>query len=441
MKIDNELINKFEDRFANDKVANIIKNSVAKNGIEATAFNNEVLRKHNFEFSHEVKNGSITNQKSSGRCWIFASLNMARTKSMELMSIKDFEFSENYFLFWEKMEKANTFLENIIQYGLDLEEDDRLLTLFYNGPVSDGGYYEWFASLYKKYGAVPKSVMPETYHSSATSTLEKVLNIIVKQAANEMRKLKANNAPMNKILELKEETLYSVFDTCVKTLGMPPKTFDFEYKDKDDKFVKIQNITPNEFFDKFVGDELENKITLVHDPREYKFPYGRVIQAKYFKTAIEGLTNTALNVPINELKLATIKSIKDNKGVWFACDVSQFIDVKTGILDSELFDYSNVLKPLYTLSKSEQINTHMNIPNHAMNFVGVDLDENEQPIKWKVENSWGDEKGRKGFFSMSDKWFEDFNFECVVDKKYVSEEYLKGLDMEPIIIDPWDPMA
>ncbi|QJR44196.1 C1 family peptidase [Mycoplasma miroungirhinis] len=439
MIIDNLMLEEFEKRLNSDKQANTIKNTIAKNGIYASSFNNNILKKHNNEFSNEIKTGDITNQESSGRCWIFASLNMARISAMEKLQVKDLEFSENYLYFFEKIEKANTFFENIIQYGLDLDFNDRLMQIFLDNPVSDGGYWEWYISLNKKYGIVPKYIMNETFHSENTSIFEQTLNLIAKKHALKIINAHKQNQD-NLIANLKKEALYEIYQICVKSLGMPPKTFDFEYRDKDDKFHRETNLTPMEFYKKFVGEELDQKITLVSDPREI-YPYGKVIESKYFKTSIEGKTNYTLNVPMEELKKATIKSILDNKSVWFGCDVSQFKDNKSGILDTELYDLNNVLGVEDTLTKAQKLQLGIISPNHAMNFIGVDLDEKGNPIKWKVENSWGDKVGKKGIFSMSDKWFEDFNFECVVDKKYVDEKYLKGLEEESIKLEAWDPLA
>lgn len=437
MKLENALIKEFEAKFLADSNSNVIKNAIAKNGIMDASFNNDVLRVHDFKFSNEVKTGEITNQESTGRCWIFASLNMARIKTMNVLKIKDFEYSENYFLFWEKMEKANTFFENIIQHGLDLEQDDRLLKTLLSSPVDDGGYWEWFASLIRKYGVVPKEVMPETYHSAKTGPLNVILNKIAIRAAVKMR----NSNKTKKVLNvIKNEALYQIYNVCVKALGMPPKTFDFAYHDKDDKFHKIENMTPIDFFNKYVGDELDHKISIVSDPREI-YPYGKVLESKYHKTVIEGYTNRCLNVPIQELKRTSIASIKDNKGVWFACDVGQYDDRKIGILDSNLYNFDQTLVAFDDLSKADRLAYGLIYPNHAMTFIGVDLDKNNKPLKWKVENSWGEKSGNKGIFSMTDQWFDDYNFECVVDKKYIDPKYLKGLEEEPIMLEPWDPMA
>ncbi|WP_033179055.1 aminopeptidase C [[Mycoplasma] anseris] len=440
MKLELDLIKSFEKKFNRDKTSQAVKNAIAKVGINQATFNNDVLRVHNFEFSNEVKTGSMTNQKSSGRCWIFAALNMARVKALENLKIKDIEFSQNYIYFWEKMEKANTFLENIINYALDLEPNDRLFKEFMNNPVSDGGYWEWYLELNKKYGVCPKQAMPETFHSSSSNDFCEVLNLIVKQAAAEMRRLHKAKVAKKAILEIKEQALYDVYNVCVKALGMPPKKFDFEYRDADEKFQKLSNMTPQNFYEKVIGDEILNKISLVSDPREI-YPYGKLLKSKYFKTVIEGNSNLCLNVPLDELKRATIAALKDNKTCWFACDVSQFIDRKSGILDADLYSWNDALVKLDKLSKKEKFELGVIYPNHAMNFVGVDLDKKGNPIKWKVENSWGSDIGSKGIFSMSDKWFDEYMFESIVDKKYVDPKYLKGLEEEPIEIEPWDPIA
>ncbi|QJG66785.1 aminopeptidase C [Mycoplasma phocoenae] len=439
MKITKELLNKFEQNFKSKKENILLMNAITKNGINNASFNNEILRKHNNLYSHETKNGSITNQKSSGRCWIFASLNMARISAMKKFDIEDIELSQSYLHFFDKIEKANTFLENIIQYGLDLDFNDPKFKYFMDGPIDDGGFWEWFLALINKYGIVPKALMPDTATSINTHQFLEVLNYKAKEYAMILRNAHKKGADINKLRELKEQGLNDIYSICVKALGMPPKSFNFQYKDKDKKTQKLSNVTPVEFYEMILGNSLNEKVNLVSDAREI-YPYGKVLSSEYFNSVYESANNKQLNVPMEELIKASRDSILDGVPVPHACDVGKMHDRKLGIMDTEVFDYANTLVN-NTMTKADRMNYFLTMPTHLMSFTGVDLDENKNPIKWKVENSWGTDNGFKGFFSMSNEWFIEYNFQCVVDKKYVDPKYLKGLEEEPIILPMGDPLA
>ncbi|MGX9358593.1 C1 family peptidase [Mycoplasma sp. 128] len=438
-EITQELLTKFEADFVKNNFNKTLINAVTKNGIKEVSFNNEVKIKHNHVFSSVINSGAVTNQKHSGRCWIFASLNMERINAAKKLNIEDIEFSQSFLLFYDKIEKSNTFLQNFIEYGLELDFNDTLFVKLMDGPADDGGFWEWFLALINKYGIVPKSVMPDVFEAQNTDTLMFVLNSKLKQAAMELRQNWQKNHNVEKLYELKEKTMSEIYSICAISLGIPPKTFDYKYYDKDKKFQQILNTTPKEFFDLTIGDSLKNKVCLVNDPRP-EHPYGKVLSSKYFRSVYEAVGNNQLNVPIEELVKATKLSILDNISVPFACDVSKFHDRKLGIMDQELYKFEDVVANIYT-TKAQRLNYHMSLPTHLMNFVGVDLDENGKVIKWKVENSWGDDIADKGMFSMSNEWFKEWNFQCVVDKKYVDPEYLKGLDEEPHMLDINDPLA
>lgn len=433
--IDNNLLQKFEQKFNENSINNIIKNAIANVGINDTSIVKEVLNKHTFEFSTETKKGEITNQKRSGRCWMFSALNVLRVGTMEKLNVETFEFSQAYLQFYDKLEKANTFLHYIIETK-DLPITDRLVAHIMYGGAEDGGYWNFFVGLATKYGVVPKEVMPETYHSSDTAILNEVLDLRLKKTACLIRKSKT----IEEAEKIKEDALYQVYNICVKALGLPPKKFTYEYRDKDKKFVRISDITPKEFMEKYAQDDLLAKVELVQDPREEN-EKGRLYQIPYTCSVLEHGPYTFLNVTLDELKKATIASIKDGAPVWFGCDVGRFSDRKKGILDSDLYDYNNTLTELGEFSKKDRLVNYSAYMTHAMTFVGVDLDENSKPLMWEVENSWGDEVGKKGIFSMSDKWFDDHNYSVVVDKKYISEEFKSGFDKDVIVLDYFDPLA
>lgn len=438
--ITNKLLKNFEKRYQKNINNKIIENSIIKNGIRMSSLNNDVVKKHNFEFSVETKLGAITNQKNSGRCWIFASLNMARLSIMKELNVESIELSQNYIAFYDYLEKANRYLNFIVEKGLSLDTNDRMFCYYNDSPVDDGGYYEWFSDLIKKYGICTKSAMPETFQSESTSSMFKEINWRLKAYVAKMRIIfNEQNKITSEIEELKEKALEDVYNILVKSLGIPPKEFTFEYHDKDKKYHFISE-TPASFYEKYVKNTLDDMITIISDPRE-KYPYNRLLHSNYVKNMYEGTGINKLNVSIETQKQAIINSLKDGNAVWFGCDVGTYSDNKLGIMDNDLFITDLTLPKILSFSKKEKFELRASFISHAMNLVGVDLDKNEQPINWKVENSWGDEVGKKGIFSMSDAWFTEYNYEAIVNKKYLPEEALRGLNEEAIELEPFDPIC
>lgn len=437
--INQEMLARFNERFANDRENQVIKNAVAKVGFDTAAFNNEVLRRHNFVFSHETKKGSITNQESSGRCWMFAALNTARVDTMAKLNVEDFEFSQNYTLFWDKLEKSNYFLDSILE-TLDEATDSRLIAHLVTDPVQDGGQWDMFSGILQKYGAVPKSVMPETFHSADTSMLNRIITSKLRQFAKDLRQGYRAGQTREALSGKKEEMVYYIYNVLVKALGEVPETFTYEYRDKDNNFHRIPDITPQAFFKQYVGWDLENMVSLLNAPTTDK-PYGRAYTVKYLGTVKEAKQVTYINAPIEALKEAAIKAIKAGEPVWFGCDVGKMSERKHGIMDSEAYVYDLVTGEGINLNKAERLDYGESLLTHAMVFVGVDLDENDKPIKWKVENSWGDKVGDKGIFSMDDAWFDEFNYQIAVHTKYIDEKWLKALNEPIIALEPWDPMG
>lgn len=437
--IHTNMLTEFKSRFATSKEDQTIKNAVARVGFEDAAFNNEILRRHNFVFSDETKIGKMTNQKQSGRCWMFAALNTARVDTMRQLNVDHFEFSQNYTLFWDKLEKANYFLESILE-TCDEPLNSRLLAHLLTDPIQDGGQWDMFSGILKKYGAVPKSAMPETYHSSRTATLNQLLTSKLRQFAKELRNNSQAGHSIEQLQEEKEEMLYFVYSLLVKALGEVPETFTYEYRDKDGNFQRILNITPQVFFQTYVGWDLENMVSLLNAPTADK-PYKRAYTVKYLGTVKEAKPVTYINAPIEALKEAAIRSIQAGEPVWFGCDVGKMSERKHGIMDSQAYVYDLVLGQDILLNKAERLDYGESLLTHAMVFVGVDLDANGKPIKWKVENSWGDAVGDKGIFSMEDAWFDEYNYQIAVNKKYIDSKWLEALDEPVIKLEPWDPMG
>lgn len=439
MEISKELLGQFKQEFESNPVNNATKNAMAKVGLNKSSIDNNLTRRHSFVFSDETKKGEITNQKSSGRCWMFAALNTARVDTMKKLNVKTFEFSQNYTLFWDKLEKSNYFLESIIE-TLDEPLNSRLVQHLLRDPIQDGGQWDMFSGLLEKYGAVPKSVMPETYHSSNTRELNQLLTAKLRDFAAKLREAYSNGQTVEDLKTQKETYLSFVYSLLTKTLGEVPETFSYGYRDEKETFHRISDITPQDFFEKYVDWDLDERISLINAPTDDK-PYGKAYTVKYLGTVKEGRAINYVNAPIDILKKAAIASIKDGEPVWFGCDVGQMLDREAGIMDDKAYDYEATLGENVELTKAQRLDYGESLLTHAMVFVGVDLDDDGNPVKWKVENSWGDKSGDKGIYSMSDKWFDEYNYQVAVKRKYIEEKWLKALDEPVVELEPWDPMG
>ncbi|PIE03459.1 MAG: aminopeptidase, partial [Spirochaetales bacterium] len=341
------------------------------------------------------------------------------------MNLETFEFSQNHTLFWDKLEKSNYFLESILE-TLNEPLQGRLVSHLLDAPVGDGGQWDMFSGLLEKYGAVPKDVMPETFHSSNTKDLIKLLTRWLRKYAHLLRTGHENGKSMAELRTMKESYLSDIYALLVKCLGEVPEKFNFEYKDKDKQFHKDENLTPQEFFKKYVGWNLKEKISLINAPTADK-PYGRAYTVKYLGTVKEAPPICYVNVPIDVLKNAAVKSLLAGEPVWFGCDVSQSSERKNGILDLDVYNYTLTAGRSAPFTKAERLDYGESRLTHAMVFTGVDLDSHNRPIKWQVENSWGEEPGKKGIFSMTDAWFDEYTYQIMVEKKYVEAEWLKAL--------------
>ena len=439
MNISPELLKKFESDYRADPSNAIIAGAVAKSGIEDASFNYDVRRRHNFCFSHETKRGEITNQKKSGRCWMFASLNAARVETMKKLNLETFELSQNYTLFWDKLEKSNYFFESILE-TLDEPLEGRLLAHLLANPIQDGGQWDMFSGILQKYGVVPKDVMPETFHSSDTRFFVAELTHRLRKYAQLLRDGHKAGKSIKELRADKEAYLSHVYALLVKALGEPPRVFDFECRDKDKKFHKAEQITPQQFFKEYVGWDLNNKISLINAPTADK-PYGRAYTVKFLGTVKEAEPIYYINVPIEALKTAAIESIKAGKPVWFGCDMGPYICRPEGIMDTEVYLYDKTLGELPEFTKAERLDYGDSLLTHAMVLTGVDLDKSGKPIKWQVENSWGDESGKKGMFSMSDAWFDEYTYQIMVEKTFVDQKWLDALKQPLVQLEPWDPMG
>ena len=409
-----------------------VKNALASNSIATLAINAENLSMIDTHFSHRVTTKGITDQKSSGRCWLFTGLNVLRAKMITKYDLPDFEFSQNYNSFYDLLEKSNLFLQAIIDTR-DLPMDDRKVDWLIKNPIGDGGQFTGVSNLIMKYGVVPKSVMPETYQSNNTGQMAMILKWKLREYALELRGLKANKA-----VERKEAMLTEVYRILVECLGVPPTEFEWTRYDKQGKAVSTKKYTPKSFYEEYIGEDLENNyVMIMNDPTR---EYGKVYEIEYDRHVYDGENWLYVNLPIERVKELAIASIKDNTAMYFSCDVGKFMDRKKGTLDIANMDYASLFRTQFPMDKKQRIQTYSSGSSHAMTLIAVDLDEAGKPRKWMVENSWGAASGYKGNLIMTDEWFDNYMFRVVVEKKYVPADVLKMLEQKPVMLPAWDPM-
>ncbi|TET80837.1 aminopeptidase [candidate division TA06 bacterium] len=432
-------ISRFSEVFDADPKNLLALNAVAKSGIGAVALNREVVNRVHHTYSHLIETPEVTNQKKSGRCWLFAGLNAFRLTAKKKLNLEKFELSQAYLMFWDKLEKANFFLENIIKTR-DEPLDGRLVMWLLANALPDGGQWDMFVNLIKKYGVVPKFAMPETESSSQSGPMNAVLVAKLREYAQVLRNMHADAASTDEMRSKKGEQMAEFYKMLTIHLGRPPQSFLWEWRDKDKEFHRHGDITPQKFFKEFVGFDMDDMVCLINAPTKDK-PYDKLYTVQYLGNVAGGEIVRYLNVPMEVLKKATAAMIADDRAVWFGCDVGKMMERKMGILDNELYDYELVFGSQFKLDKAGRLDYGHSKMTHAMVLTGVDLDDTGKPIKWRVENSWGKKIGDKGYFVMADNWFNEFLYEVTVSKKYLTPELLEVLDTEPVVLPPWDPMG
>jgi bleomycin hydrolase len=434
-----DALDSFSKQFRAEPRYRLAMNAVTKTSLHSVAQNREAAVAANHVFSHTVKAGLATAQKSSGRCWLFAGLNPMRVAAMEAMNLENFELSQNYPMFWDKLEKANYFLESILQ-TLNEPVDGRLLMWLLQAPIQDGGQWHMFVNIVRKYGVVPKSVMPETESSGNTGLMNAHITAALRDYACRLREQASAGAPLEALRAAKTEYLAQVYRMLAIHLGEPPQEFLWQWRDKDNKFTRDGLLTPQQFRERRVPYDLDSKVCLIHAPTADK-PFNRTYTIDYLGNVVEGEIIRYLNVEIDVLKKATLDSILAGDAVWFGCDCGKMLDRDLGVWDTDLYDYALVYGSTCKLNKAERLDYGHSAMNHAMVFTGVDVDDRGAPTKWRVENSWGDDKADKGFYVMTDRWFDEYVYEVAVDRARVPAEALAALDEEPIHLPPWDPMG
>ncbi len=429
----------YEEKFMACRANRVAMNAATTVGVNAAAKNPLATRTDLHQYSISLKQGEITNQKSSGRCWMFASLNTMRFRMMQKLNLETFELSEAYTLFYDKLEKSNYFLESILE-TMDEPTSGRLISWLLMGPLGDGGQWDMICGLIEKYGVVPKESYPETYNSSKTGEMNSVMTEKLREFACILRKEYKAGATEARLRELKEEMMAKIYDMLCISLGVPPKTVDLEVRDKDGNFIRDTGLTPQEFYKKYIDMNLDDYVSVINAPTEDK-PFYHSYTVKFLGNVKEGRPIKYVNLPIEELKKAAIAQMQDGEPVWFGCDVGKSSEREKGIMALDVYDKADLFKTEFTMNKAERLDYGHSLMTHAMVFQGVNLDENGKPNRWRVENSWGKDPGKDGYYVMSDAWFDEYTYQIVINKKYLSEEALAAYAEEPIKLEPWDPMG
>ncbi len=416
----------------------IAMNAVSNNPLTSVALNRGFFSEYNHVFSHEIKTMKITNQKHSGRCWMFAGLNVFRNIVAKKMNVEQFELSQSYEMFWDKLEKANYFLESTIQ---TVKEDlhSRLVSWLLEGLVEDGGQWGMFSNLVKKYGVVPKDVMKESFHTSNSQVMNTLLKTKLREDAMILRKMHQDGESENSLRSQKHEMMKDIYRILTISIGLPPAKFDYEYRDKEGTFHRISDISPVEFYKKYVGVDLDDMVSVINCPTSDK-DFLKTYTVQYLGNVVGGDDVVYLNVDLDVFKNIAKKAVIDGNLVWFASDVGKMMERDKGILDVKVYDFENLYDVKFNFNKAQRLDYGNSLMTHAMVLTGVDI-KNEKPIKWKVENSWGEKVGKEGYFVMGDKWFDEYAYEIVVSKRYLSEEMKEALKEKPLALPPWDPMG
>lgn len=437
--INQEALKRYREQAAGNHAAQLAMNAVTANGIGKSATDIEALKKNVHEFSVSLKSGDITMQSQSGRCWMFAALNAMRYGLIRKYNLETYEFSQVYPLFWDKLEKSNYFLENILS-TLEEETGSRVVSFLLTAPLGDGGQFDMFAGLVEKYGVVPKTAMPETACSTSTAEMDKYLTLKLREYACKLRGDFRRGESLESLRAQKEGMLSTIYRMLTICLGFPPEKVDFIVRDKDNNLIRDEGLTPTEFYQKYVGWNLSDYVSLINAPTQDK-PYGKAYTVRFLGSVHEARPVRYLNLPVEELKQAAIRQLQDGEPVWFGCDVGQWHVRDLGIMDTASVAVEKLFGTGFPMSKEERLDYGESLMTHAMVLQGVHLDEEGRPQRWRVENSWGKDRGKDGYYLMSDEWFSEYTYQVVVHKKYLSEEQLAQYEGEMKVLEPWDPMG
>ena len=415
----------------------ILRHALSNTSLYTLANNQDNALDMDFNFDINIKTLSAANQKASGRCWIFAATNVCREIVAKECNLDKFELSQSYLAFFDRLEKANYLLESVIEL-IDRDYDDRTLTFLLQNGVGDGGQWDMFVNLVNKYGLCPKNVFPETNTSSATRETGQLINFSIRKFASEAKALYEKEG-LEAVRKEKDKLLDKFYVLLTNAYGVVPEKFDFEYTDKDGNYHLEKGFTPLSFKEKYLGSLLDDFVSLINAPTKSK-PFGKTYTIQYLGNVVGGKEVTHLNVSMDRMKELILAQMKDNRIVWFGSDVGFYGDREEGVWDDGKFDLDSLASLNLKMDKGESLDYHASQMNHAMCITGVSFKDGV-PSKWKIENSWGTDRAKAGYYIMSASWFDQFVYQAVVDKKYLSEEELKALKEKPIVLKPWDPMG
>ncbi len=418
-----------------DAPSRAMLNAVAANDVRTLALNRSVAVSSDNYFTNKIKTEGITDQKNSGRCWLYAGLNLMRPVAMSALKKKSFEFSQNYLFFYDKLEKANLFLEEIIRTRTRPIEDREVDWLLKN-PFPDGGQWNMVLALIEKYGVVPSDVMPETESSGSTGRMNGIVSTLLRKDASILRDLAAQGKPEQDLRDRKTEMLKDVYKILAFHLGVPPASFTWRYEDQDGKASPPETFTPMEFYRKYVNLKLEDYYCLYSVPTQ---PFNALYQIQFDRDLFDRPNMTFANVDMAAMKALALKSVLAGEPVWFGCDVGKESDSKSGVMRLGMYDYNSIYGVDFSLTKKERVLYQESVPSHAMLIVGVDL-AGGKPVKWMVENSWGSKSGKEGYFTMYDSWFDEYNYAVIIHKKFLPKEILDLFQTKAVVLPPWDPM-
>jgi len=429
--ITQDMLNQIKSSYKHTPADKAIYNAMAETSIAVLAKNHENLANFDTNFTNKVVSHGITDQQQSGRCWLFTGLNVLRAQMMAKYGLDEMEFSQNYCFFYDQLEKANLFLQGIIDTR-EKPMDDKMVEWLFRNPISDGGQFTGISDVIGKYGVVPSSVMPETYSSENTSQIARLVGLKLREFGLQLRDEAAKGVKFSALEAKKTEMLSTVYRMLALAFGEPVERFTWTMNGETKEY------TPQSFYQEYLGNDLTNNyVMLMNDPsREYYKCY----EIDFDRHVYDGKNWTYVNLPVEDIKAMAIESIKDSTMMYFSCDVAKFLDSKRGTLDLKNFDYESLMGTTFGMNKKQRVQTFASGSSHAMTLMAVDLDKDGKPKKWMVENSWGAEAGYKGHLIMTDEWFDEYMFRLVVEKKYVPEKVLNILKQKPIRLPAWDPM-
>ena len=436
--ITTEMMQQMKQSYGGNASDKALRNIMVTNSPAKLALNYENSTAFDSHFSNRVESKAITDQKSSGRCWMFTGMNVLRNKAIREHNLPaDFQFSQAYTFFYDQLEKANLFLQAMIDtYQKPL--DDLEVDWLFKNPIGDGGQFTGVANLIAKYGLVPREAMPETYNTDNTSSISNLLSLKLREDGLELRTLAAKKGvTAAQLQQRKTEMLGTIYRMLALTMGEPPAQFTWQQKDAKGEIVSTDTYTPMSFYEKFAKTDFSKYYMIMNDPtREYY----KVYEIQYDRHVYDGQNWRYLNLPMDEIAPMCIASIKDSTMMYFSCDVGKFLNRDKGFMDVNNYDYGSLFGTTFGMDKKARVATHASGSSHAMTLCAVDLDKEGRPLKWMVENSWGSSYGYQGFLIMTNDWFNEYMFRVVLEEKYIPSKYITMLHQKPIMLPAWDPM-